>query len=154
MTRTGFIAAVIGTAIVTTAGVVAAGPGGSAGFDMLDRDGNGEITLEEMRGARESRFKAADSNGDGLLSREEMLNAAAAQAAARADRMIERFDSDGDGALSLAELPKHERGGDRAGHMFERADRDNSGGLSREEFEEARERMSHGRGDRHKPDAD
>ncbi|MEX0279574.1 MAG: EF-hand domain-containing protein [Arenibacterium sp.] len=150
MTRTGFIVAVIGVAMIGTAGSAIARPHGGVDFDVLDRDGNGEVTLEELRGARDARFQASDVNGDGVLSRDEIMSGVTKRQMARIDKMIERFDKDGDGSLSLDELPERRRGGDRAERMFEHADLDGNGTLSRAELEEVRERMAE-RGGHRKP---
>jgi len=83
-------------------------------FDKLDLNKDGYITSEEMRQARETRhgemreafdehFKAADANGDGQLSLEEVQ--------ANMPRLAERFstlDQDKNGLLSREEL---QRGG-------------------------------------------
>ncbi|CUH87985.1 EF hand [Phaeobacter sp. CECT 5382] len=132
------IAAIIAAAGVLGATAVMAKPGfGGCGpmmqFEELDADGNGEVTKAEMDAHKAARFKTADSNGDGKLSAEEMLAMAQKRAEIRTQKMIKRFDTDGDGALSESELPKPGRRGD----MFKRMDADGSGGISKDEFEEA-----------------
>jgi len=137
------------------------------------RDGQG------MQGARHAnmaeRFETADTDGDGKVSRDEMVarmtERAAGRIETRVDRMIAHHDTDGDGMLTLEEM----RAGP-AGRMFNRLDADGDGSISREEFaqmremrEEMRERrserddghgghhgMSHGarHGKRHGGDAD
>ena len=88
-------------------------------FDKLDLNKDGYITPEEMRQARETRhgemreafdehFKAADTNGDGQLSLDEVQ--------ASMPRLAERFstlDQDKNGQLSKEELQKG--GGHRHG---------------------------------------
>ncbi|WP_083097408.1 EF-hand domain-containing protein [Pseudophaeobacter leonis] len=138
------IGATIGAAIIAAAGVLGAtavaaksgfgGPGPHMQFEELDADGNGEITQAEMTAHKAERFKAADSNGDGKLTPEEMQAMAQKRMAKRSEKMIERFDKDGDGALSESELPQHGRHGD----MFGKMDKDASGGISKEEFNQAR----------------
>ena len=87
-----------------------------AWFDKLDADKDGYVTQEETRQARETRrgamrekaeehFKAADSNGDGQLSLDEVQ--------AKMPKLAERFgtlDKDKNGFLSKSELqrPRHE----------------------------------------------
>ncbi|MBC7165385.1 MAG: EF-hand domain-containing protein [Roseovarius sp.] len=87
-----------------------------------------------------ARFGQADTDGDGLLGREElvarMTERAGARIAAHADRMIGRHDSDGDGMLSLEELQAGP-----AGRMFERLDADGDGTISPEEFATMREKF-------------
>lgn len=90
------------------------------------------------------RFGDADTDGDGMLSRDEMVarmtERATGRIEARVDRMIEHHDGDGDGMLTLEEL----RAGP-AGRMFDRLDADGDGAISREEFAKMRE-MHHGKG--------
>jgi len=98
------------------------------------------------------RFGEADADGDGKVSRDEIVARMTARAAerieARADRMIARHDRDGDGMLTLEEM----RSGP-AGRMFGRLDADGDGAISREEFDRMRDmhRKRHGRdhGQRH-----
>ena len=141
-----FIAVIVAVAGVTAGGVALAKGFGHHGprmsFEEIDADGNGEVTKAEIQAMKDAHFAKADADGDGKLTLEEMQANARERADERAARMLERFDNDGDGALSKDELPKPRR----AGKMFDRMDADGSGGISKEEFEEARAR--HG-GKRH-----
>jgi hypothetical protein len=102
---------------VSRAEATAAGSERSAAwFDKLDQDKDGYVTQAELQQARETRrhdwkekaderFKAADANGDGQLSLDEVQ--------ARNPKMAERFsqlDKDKDGYLSKSELarPRHQ----------------------------------------------
>lgn len=120
---------------------VAAWPASAQGigpdFAMLDRDGDGSVTLEELQSLSAARFTAADTNDDGALSAAEMAAAAAARAQDRASRLIARFDTNADGVLQMAEMP--DRGQDRAERIFERVDTDADGLMSEAEFEAARD---------------
>ncbi len=118
-------------------------------FAELDSDGDGSITIAEVKARASARFAETDSNGDGKLSAEELTAAVAARAAERAAagmaRMIEWRDTDGDGLLSEAEI------GDNAGpRMFNRLDADEDGTISAEEYSAMEERMRKGQfgGDR------
>lgn len=68
----------------------------------------GGLTEAERAELAEERFAAADADGDGQLTQDEVV--AAAEEAERlrrqerAARMIEALDSDGDGTLSLQEV--------------------------------------------------
>lgn len=80
---------------------------GSAASAQPPADIGDGITLEQMRARAveraESRFAALDTDGNGLLTREE-LAAARDRGPGRGRARLAQADTDGDGALSLAEL--------------------------------------------------
>ena len=129
------------------------GGGKMASFEELDTNNDGQISLEEMQARGAARFAEADANNDGSLSVDEMVANAKEgkedRAKRRAERMIDRFDENDNGALELSELPR--RGGER---MFERVDADNSGGISKEEFEAAKEKRGGRKGGKKNKDSD
>ena len=89
----------------------------TARFAKIDADGDGKVTLKEIaaleEAAREARknqmaarrlsdasgFVTADSNGDGSISADEFT--------AMPNRMLERLDADGDGAVTKDEIRDH-----------------------------------------------
>ncbi len=108
------------------------------------RDGMGYGMRGMAGGDMAARFAEADADGDGKLSRDELVARMTAQAAerieSRADRMIAHHDADGDKMLTLEEMQSGM--GER---MFERLDADGDGMISREEFAKMREmRQMHG----------
>ncbi|TLP67904.1 calcium-binding protein [Parasedimentitalea maritima] len=152
MKKAGIFAVIAASAGLVGAGAVLANSGpGRQGmnmtFEKLDADGNGEITQAEVDGLKAARFAAADANGDGALSLEELQAQGMKKAEQRAAGMLERHDANGDGVLSQDELPKPRR----SGHMFERMDADGNGTISKQEFEEARNQMSSNGMGKHRP---
>lgn len=111
-------------------------------FAMLDANGDGQITPDELTANKAARFEAADVNGDGALSADELAARVTAmaedRAANRVARMIAHLDENEDGVLQQSELDA--RGGDRAARRFDRADRDDNGSIDAEEFEQVQER--------------
>ncbi len=143
------------TAAILVAGTIESGASDGTGkghhgprhsFEELDANADGKITPEEMAGHRQAMFAAADTDGDGVLSRDEMMARAQERAAKRAERaverMLDRHDADGDGALSAGEMREA-----RSGRMFMHADADGDGAISKAEFDEMRDR--HGGGHKH-----
>ena len=111
---------------------------GRPDFATLDTDGDGGVTLEEMRDQAAARFAAADTNGDGGLSAEEIAAQQDQRRAERIARMIEARDTNGDGLLQADEMaPK----GDRIARMFDRLDADGDGRVSAAEFAAMTDRM-------------
>ena len=121
------------------------GPGPLINFEEIDANSDGKITPEELAEHRAARFAEKDTNGDGLLSPEEMAAAAIKRvtenAPKRFERMLDRADADGDGMISLAELP----GEERSARMFDRLDSDGDGAISVEEMEKMKKRFGQGR---------
>lgn len=142
-------------------------------FETIDANGDGAVTPEEMGAHRAARFASADANGDGFLTAGEMLKMRGGK---RAEKMLKKFDKDGNGQLDASELEAaaEHRGGKKAAKMiermdtdgdgklalsemtakhdpskmFERLDADKNGSLSAEEFAKARKMHKHG-GKRH-----
>ncbi|WP_127524404.1 EF-hand domain-containing protein [Mesorhizobium sp. Z1-4] len=106
------------------------GPGGFE-FERADADNSGDITFEEFAAAMSQRigFADADANSDGSLTVEEIAAEMQRQRERRrAERMIERFDADGDGVLSLAEIETHQR------KVFALMDRNDDGVVAEDEL--------------------
>jgi len=140
----GSIAAAIGLAGIEQGFAHGKRSGSPPEFSEFDANGDGAISRDELAAFRQSRFDEADSNGDGVLSREELLANIRAGADKRVDRMIERRDADGDGALSIDETVLYEAHAER---MFGWADADDDGAISAEEYEEVLDgRKGHRRG--------
>lgn len=115
-------------------------------FDDFDTDKDGKVTEAEIETSRAARVKAADANGDGLMSVEELAALHLAQMTERAKtmatEMVARMDSDGDGLLSAAEMAA--RPGPAG--MFGRIDTDSDGAITRAEADAAMTRMADRRG--------
>ncbi len=107
-------------------------------FEQLDENGDGQITRDEMEAMRAIGFARADADGDGTISLEEMQAHGAERARERAERVMERLDSNADGVLSSDELPSD----DRASRRFDRVDTNDDGTISKAEFEAAKDRMA------------
>lgn len=124
------------------------GRGDRPDFTQLDANSDGQITQADIDQLREQRFAAADANGDGALSPEEMLAAAEGKAAERmkkrTEAVFERRDTNGDGLLSPDEMKPQD-----SARMFKRFDKDGDGAISKAEFEAAKEgRGGHRKGKR------
>jgi Ca2+-binding EF-hand superfamily protein len=134
------------------------GPDGRPGpekiFQRLDANGDGKITLDEVPEPRKERFKTlierADKDGDGALSQQEFaaafqnLRAAFAgqpgegrrpDGAVDAQRIFRRIDKNGDGKLTLDEVPEDRR--PMFERIFKRAGKTGDQGLTPEEFSAA-----------------
>lgn len=171
--------AIAATAIILAAGTMLLTPNGAnaQSFEAMDADGDGVVTQEEFesflaerprlqnraqnrsqnrgmtRGmARDGR--AGPGGGHGIWGTFGPIGDIDDEArAALAERLVERFDTDGDGMISEAEIIAgleymQEMRNDPAARsrmMFERMDTDGDGMISAEEFEahhtEMRERM-------------
>lgn len=78
------------------------GPRGPMGW--MDKNKDGTIDKAEFQAGKLERLKAADTNGDGMLSQDELEAMVLKQIAERrAARLVKRLDIDGDGSVTLAE---------------------------------------------------
>lgn len=144
--------ALVAVAVMMGAAAVAQDMGGRPGpmmdFSAMDADQDGKVTKAEIEAFKVARFTEADTNKDGKLSVEEVTALRDAMEAKREeDRlagMIKRFDKDGDGMLSQAELPA-QRNGDK---MFDRIDTDSDGAISQAEADAAKAKMEERMADR------
>lgn len=111
-------------------------------FDAIDADKDGKVTQAEIDAHRAARVTAADANGDGLMSADELAAMRLADMTERAKteaaEMIANLDSDGDGLLSAAEMATRPA----LGKLFDRADTDDDGAISRDEATAAAEKMA------------
>lgn len=106
-------------------------------FQLLDQDGNGELTPSEMERMRVVRLQQMDTDGNGAISKAEMVAATQARAESRADRIFARLDADDNGEISAEEIEAQAQ----RGRGFRRIDADGNGTISEEEFAQAREKM-------------
>jgi len=121
-------------------------------FNRLDGNGDEQLTAEEAPGPFAERFEGmlsrGDQDGDQQLSKKEFMafsRRVAEFEAAKADpatvrrtvrQLLNRFDGDGDGKLSVREVPK------RMAENFDRADGDANGLLDRTELARVAETMA------------
>lgn len=109
-------------------------------FERTDTDANGVVSLVEFTAHMENRFARSDQNGDGVLTRAELVtlmsaHSSTAEAEDRVARMMARFDRNTDGRLTEAELPEPRRS---PAQLFDRLDTDNDGGLTPAEMRNLR----------------
>ncbi len=112
-------------------------PGAAERWAAHDTDGDGAISLAEAQ-ANAPRlaqdFAKFDADGDGSITRAEMHTVRSATREERQARAEERYraaDTNGDGAIDLAEA---QAGMPRAAEKFGDIDADGSGQLTREEM--------------------
>jgi Ca2+-binding EF-hand superfamily protein len=136
--------ALMGTAaLAEKGGMGMGGPGGedrgamlTEMFDKVDADKDGKVTYAELEANKKAEFAAADTNGDGVLSAEELSARELARfqekLADRTQAMLDDKDNDGNGSLSEAEL-----GDGPVMRNFARVDADNDGSITKDEIQAA-----------------
>jgi Ca2+-binding EF-hand superfamily protein len=140
-----------------------AGFGPGFDFAAVDANGDGKVTQDEVKAYRAARIAGIDADGDNLISAEELAAMMTAHMQERVDKMaaarIEAQDVNGDGKLSVEEMLAPPMNG----RMFSRIDTDGDGAVSEAEIAAAREKMGerggrgmrgHGKGDHRMGDHD
>ncbi len=122
-----------------TASLAQGGPDGQRGgarpsFEQLDTNGDGMISEQELQSRGQARFAEADSNGDGMLDMDELTAAAQRAAADKLAKLLERKDTNGDGMLSMEEMTPP-----NADRRFAQADSNGDGMISAEEWQAAQD---------------
>jgi len=105
------------------------GPNFEIMFQKADKDNSGTVTLEEFAATSPFTFTDADADGDGNITAVELADQMQRQMLLRrAERMIQRFDTDNDGQVSTAEIESQRK------EMFSRLDIDESGAIEQDEM--------------------
>ena len=142
------------------------GPGRGKMFEMMDKDGDGKVTVDEFKAnateMAKQRFEKIDANADGKVTAEEMtaaMDKMAKMAPERAAEMKKRapdfaaLDTNGDGSATLEEFTA---GGTKViMERFEKMDQNGDKVVTKDEVEAARKAFGEGRGPRgEKPEGD
>ena len=116
-------------------------------FDQVDANKDGQVTAEELAAARKQfdrghfaqRFRQADTDGDGAITRAE-----AEKALPHLARQFDRVDANHDGRVTIAEIAAARKAVMTAHfeQRFKRADTDGDGRISRTEAEQAMPRLA------------
>ena len=124
---TGSLAALLisGPAIAQSAN--SAMTGGDDAFSLLDTDGDGKISLAEIRAEQARLIAAADLNGDGKLSVDEFRRRGWWFQKLQTTTLFDLMDADGDQSLSPEEIANP------SARWFKRYDKDTDGGVTVEE---------------------
>lgn len=102
-------------------------------IEKIDLDKSGTISPEEYASIGLGRIIAADANGDGVLSTEEIQTKMEEdRKRRRQEAMMKRLDINGDGSITVAELK------DMQDKRFAVLDRNSDGVLSEDEFQKMR----------------
>ena len=90
---------------------------------------SGDVTFEEFSAAMAKRFPSADANSDGKMTVAEIADAIERMRAERmAQRIVKRFDTNGDGELTKDEIESRQK------KMFALLDRNDDGKIEKSEM--------------------
>lgn len=101
-------------------------------IELLDTDGDGKISVEEIVAEQKRLFTAADVDGDGKLSADEFRRRGHWFVRLGTTSFFDMMDADGDQHLSATELTGPSE------RWFKRYDADNSGAIEAQEYIDAR----------------
>jgi len=112
-------------------------------FNRLDSDNSGDISLEEFETlGMLGDLGAIDTDNDGILSVDEIIaHMDARRAERRRERIERRFDLDGDGQITIAEIESQRQ------KRFALMDSNDDGTISRDEARRSGGLMGRGRSD-------
>ncbi len=142
MKRLAALALIATTTLAAGAPPVLAEGSGGPGERMLPRhdlNRDGAITLSEAGAVQTVRFLRWDSDGDGVITEDEMLAAAQARIARRIAKKFARMDRNGDGRVERAEFDGH------GAARFARLDTDGDGRVTPEEIRARQHERRRGR---------
>ena len=135
--KAGLSAVLVAMAVTASTGAFAKGPESGQAFQNFDIDGNGVVTEAEFTTTQQEMFAAIDTNGDGGITKDEMVSHAEARVAAsgktppagmlekRVSKRFEKMDANGDGAVQMGEQQRVE---------FADIDANGDGSLTEDEF--------------------
>lgn len=103
-------------------------------LERADANHDGVVTREEFMNARAEQFASRDRNGDGFIDTSDLDKRAAgrARASQAMGAIVKQLDTSGDGKVAKSEFV------DGGTKLFDRADADKSGTLDKQEIETAK----------------
>ncbi len=104
-----------------------------------DADGDGRVSVEELRAARDTMFGRLDRNGDGVLTSDDRPRLEAAKR--RLEGLREQMDADGDGQVTKDEFVNGPT------PFFTQADTNQDGFVDAAEIEAARANLPNNAGE-------